>query len=413
MARTPERTAWTVLFTALFACLALAIGIPTAVLAYINNATNSAYLYVRLQAGRMVTLSPVDRLSAAPVVGLAGRTLGEGHAVIASDRTVGLVTFAPSESDAAYIKTQLYANARIKALRARSPRFETQNARDEFVLELQEGRIDILVLPEPSRAFQIRIQSEFGSALLETPGAYTLDLQPGQRLRVVSRDGDLVLNTRANSEVMLKANQAAELLPDGSVRDDLPLPGNIVRNGYFQGELLRDWTPSIEIASGESVAGQITRSTGELSISRAGANLGWGRTGVTQKLDQQIAGRKALRLRLVFRIQEQGLQVCGSAGTECPLMVRIAFKTADGADRFWQQGFYAAGNPEALRLPTFVVNNNTGDHVYKSLGQVEVFESENLLAQLGDVQSVTGITLYGEGHALRTHVNAVELLVED
>ena len=94
------------------------------------------------------------------------------------------------------------------------------------------------------------------------------------------------------------------------------------------------------------------------------------------------------------------------------MLVRIDFQTSDGRDDYWLQGFYARGNP-ASNLPDYVRSNFKGNHIAKPLNTREVFESENLLQQLGNLQTITSISLYAEGHGLRTRVRSVELLLRN
>ncbi len=406
-----------VLFVSLFTCLALAIGVPTAVLAFVNSATNDAYMYVRLQAGKMVTLSPTQSPAAAPVVGLAGRALQEDNEVIASDRTVGQLTFAPGEGEAAYIRTQLYSNTSITARRARRPRFQTQTARDLFEITLNEGRIGVTIDDTP-RAFEARIR--IGSAgtqlIIRTPGVYGIYLQSDGRLRLTARAGEATLERPGAQSRALKSNQQLVLAADGALSTALPLPENLIVNGQFATP--RDWDPSFEIGPDQTVKGVLYRAPGEVTLERKGENLGPSRTGVRQKLSASIAGGSTVRLRAVFTLQEQSIDVCGSEGTECPLMIRINFETPseDGANmvpRSWQQGFYGKGDPEQLRLPTFVRSYNTGDHIFYPLGTRAVFESDNLIGILGAAAVIKEVFVFAEGHQYRVRVESVELLIEE
>jgi hypothetical protein len=424
MKRTPERRAWLVLFASLFTCLALAVGVPTAVLAFVNNATNDAYMFVRLQAGKMVTLSPTQSPDEASVVGLAGRALKEDNDVIASDRTVGQIAFAPAEGQTAYIRTQLYSNTRVTARRARRPRFQTQAARDVFEITLKEGRIGVVIDDTP-RAFEahVRIGTSGTQLIITTPGVYTADLQTDGRLRLTARNGLATLERPGAQTRTLQGNQQLLLGADGTLSADLPLPDNLIRNGFFMTDgagkqVARDWEPSFEIGQDQTVKGVIYRQPGLLTLERTGVNLGYSRTGVRQKLGALVAGSAVVRLRVVFSLLDHSIDVCGSAGSECPLFVRINFETPsdDGASvvpRFWQQGFYGKGDPEQLRLPTFVPTYNTGDHIYYPLGTRAIFESDNLISIFGTSAQIKEVFVFAEGHQYRTQVESVELLIEE
>ena len=174
MKRTPERVAWLVLFAALFACLTLAVGIPAGALAFVNNATNDAVMRVSLQSGILKTFTPVEREGEARVVDLSGRDFKEAHTLVAGDRSVGLLTFAPSSGTAPSIKLQLYSNARLQVTRARVPRFGAAAGADEFAFELRDGRADLIVLP--GRRARVRVSAPgLGEALIDTPGVYNFE----------------------------------------------------------------------------------------------------------------------------------------------------------------------------------------------------------------------------------------------
>jgi hypothetical protein len=430
MRSSPERAAWTVLFAALFACIALAVGIPAAGLSYLNSATNNAFMRVSLQSGILKSYSPLESAADARVVDLGGREFKEDHTVVAGDRSVGLLTFAPGEGAAPYISVQMYSNASVRALRARTPRFDFAAAADEFDIELAEGRIDILARPPEGHRFALRITAAPGEVQITTPGQYTLELI-SDRLRVTSRDGEASLSAASTRTTLdLKGDQTATIEAESGRILPAPAPSiNLVRNGFFQSTLTRDWNFHTDVNADGAVRGTVSRVGGAPSLApgadtgtripaylvfeRVGENIGWGRTSLSQLIDEDVRGGVSLRLRTTFTILEQQLDVCGSEGTECPLMIRIDYVTQDGRDDFWLQGFYAKGDPSAVRLPDYVRSNFKGNHIAKPAGSQQVFESENLLQQIGNLQTVKSITVYAEGHVLRTRVDSIELLLQE
>ncbi len=420
MKRSPERTAWTVLFAALFVCIALSVGVPAATMGYINSATENAFMRVSLQSGILKTYSPIEAESDARVVDLAGREFKEEHTVVAGDRSVGLLTFAQRDGVTPTLRVQLYANARVQAARARVPRFRpalaSATAGDELTLELTEGRIDVIAL-DSGRPFRLQIKSAHAAAVVTVPGVYTFDATP-QHLLVQAREGTAQVQTpNGAASQQVQSGQMAQFNAAQGARVLAPA-NNLVRNGFFLSTLGRDWEFSTRVGEGETVRGTVSRfvdpvsGKGQVLFERVGNALGWGRTTLTQTVGENVSGHSDLRLRLAFDILEQDLDVCGGEGTECPLLVRIDFRTSDGRDDYWLQGFYARGNPTP-NLPDYVRSNFKGNHIAKPLNTREVFESENLLQQLGNLQTITSISLYAEGHGLRTRVRSVELLLRE
>ncbi len=420
MKRSPERTAWTVLFAALFVCIALSVGVPAATMGYINNATENAFMRISLQSGILKTYSPIEAESDARVVDLAGREFKEEHTVVAGDRSVGLLTFALRDGVTPTLRVQLYANARVQAIRARVPRFgpalAASAAGDELTLELTEGRIDVIALDD-SRPFRLQINSTHAVAVVTAPGVYTFDATL-LHLLVQTREGAAQIQTPNGSVLQqMQGYQVARFNAAEGARVLAPA-NNLVRNGFFLSTLGRDWQFSTRVGEGETVRGTVSRfvnpasGKGQVLFERVGNPLGWGRTTLTQTVGENVSGRSDLRLRMAFDILEQDLDVCGGEGTECPLLVRIDFQTSDGRDDYWLQGFYARGNP-ASNLPDYVRSNFKGNHIAKPINTLAVVESENLLEPLGKLLTITSISLYAEGHGLRTRVRSVELLLRD
>jgi hypothetical protein len=425
--RSPERVAWTVLFGALITCITLSVGVPAAIFGYRNNATNEAFLRVRLKAGQLQTFSPVETRADARVVDLNGRQLKESHTALTLDRSIGSISFADAEQAQTDLTVLLYSNAYVQVTRARVPRFANSGGKRQLHITLRGGRIQIIAPPESGERFEVRVSVQpldeaRPTAEFETgkPGIYTFDSQAnGAVLNVSVADGEVSFTTLADSAPrVLRGNQRASIAADGVARIDIPPAQNLVRNGYFESSLTsepanrRDWIAETEIGAGENERGTLSYSKGELTFARVGDAIGWGRKSISQRIDQDVAGSTSLRLRIRYAIDNQSLEVCGSQGSECPLFVRVQFVTNDGDSAYWLQGFYARGNPDPDRLPTYIKSDRRDEHVRAELGQNELYESENLLAQIPNMRAITDISVYSEGHAIKTRVNSIELLLE-
>ncbi len=295
-------------------------------------------------------------------------------------------------------------------------------AADSLELELLDGRIEIDVPASTTRQFKITVSSATGDSVINRSGRYTLELSRQKQLQVTVRDGELTLTTtNRRATQTLSGNQRALATPDGAIRDTLPAPTNLVRNGFFRAPLStdppssRDWLITTESLKNDAERGRgsFSKGDGVLTIERSGAGIGWGRKTISQAINEDVQGRRALRLRVAFTILEQELSVCGGEGSECPLFARINYIAADTTQRSWLQGFYAKGDPEGEQLPTFLKQNRGEQHIAKSLGQPETFETGNLLDELPDMRTVQSIELYSEGHALKVQINSVELLLEE
>ena len=416
MRNNPERLAWTVLLAAFAAFVALAIGIPTAISAVLNQSTVAAAAYVRLQAGRIQTYAPPATERDARVVSLEGRDLDEGSTVIVDSdaSSQGLITISPAGAREPLVSALAYSGARIQIWRASTPRFTISRARDEVSLIMTAGRAQFTVRPRDAREANVSILTPYGYLSLRE-GIFTVEVANGEA-RVLSREGSLMAhsNRAGLAPLALAAGERTALNDQSQTLTKAAPERNLVRNNLFVGDYT-PWETEIRSASGSEGRVRLALTGGESSIvlDRLGNDLNWGRTGVFQIIGENVSGRASLRLRIDFKILSQQIKVCGNLGSECPMMVNITFIDKAGTQREWFQGFYADGTPTP-DLPDVVRDNPTTRHVAKTLNARESFESENLLlGELRDAQLIQRIRVYAEGHAVQTQVFEVDLLVAD
>jgi hypothetical protein len=333
--------------------------------------------------------------------------------VIVGPESVGLLTFG-SDLANPFHTFQLYSNARLRIDRARLPRFTGAGLDDEFTLSMSDGRVQISAQPQ-GRPFTLRIIGNHAITTINTPGSYSIEETPTETRVNVAEGQALVSTPGGNQAFTFYGGQRTAVSEDG-IAGVLPAYRNLIRNGEFEPPLERDWQVQTLIDPNSAVTGTATivgmSPNTSLLMRRTGPSLGWGRTAVTQEINEDVRDRRSVQLRVNFAILEQEIPVCGGEGSECPFMVRIDYRNENGGDAYWQQGFYAVGTPSA-QLPDYVRSNNQGKHVARRLGVSETFEWENLIELLPDMQSIKSITMYAEGHSVQTQVNSVELLLQD
>ena len=147
-----------------------------------------------------------------------------------------------------------------------------------------------------------------------------------------------------------------------------------------------------------------------LDLNRVGENLGWGHTGVVQDISAVVSDTRDLRVRIAFQILEQQIEVCGSQGSECPLMIDMRYRRKDGSSSQWLQGFYARGQALGGVLPDYMIANRQGRHIFKLAGMPQLFVSENLIQIIPGIERVETLEVYTEGHSVHIQVLRVELL---
>lgn len=419
MKRKPEHVAWLVLSLSLLTCCALTFGVPAGTWALVNAVTVEPKIEVRLRAGILKAFSRYEQESDARVVSLDGRPLEEGATVIVGPESVGLMTVGMLPDRGTPMFTlQLYANAHLHIDRARLPRFSFASRNNELYLHLHSGRIQILVEEAQPRSFELRVRTPDGETLITTPGTYSLEKAKAETRVSVAAGSATVATADGRRAIQLSAGQRTTVRAPDQLAGVLSPVRNLVRNSTFQTPLSPDWKVETLVMQGSPVTGTAKVSVEEgrpaLFLERLGSGIGWGRTGVTQVINEDVLERQSLQLRIDFRILYQEIPVCGGEGSECPLMVRIDYRTRDGRDASWIQGFYAVGTPTGASLPDYIRSNPQNKHIARRLNTLEPpFESENLLAILPDMQLLKSITLYAEGHAVRTRINSVELLLQE
>ncbi|MCS7061719.1 MAG: hypothetical protein RMN25_11220 [Anaerolineae bacterium] len=419
MRSSPQRLAWAVLIASFLVCCALTVGVPTAAWSFINNATVSPTMTVKLQAGRTIAYCPPAVEADARVVSQEGRALEEGCTAIVDRDTQsqGLLTIAAEASPDAIVNVQLYSGARVTIEQARLPRFDTLSSSPAtFVLRLQAGRIQVQRHTYPGHAVRLVVKTDLATTTLDV-GSYSFEASVDQTI-VVAREGAAWVVAADNKTIVLRNDQRTAVTRAGGLQGILPPARNLVINGNFQQPLEIDWQMITDVSprGGKPGVVSLIGASGNMSLllDRSGAGLGWGRTGVWQQINEDVSGRRSLQLRLEFAILYQELSVCGGYGSECPLFVKLIYTDRSGAEREWTQGFYADGVPNDV-LPDEIITAPLprNKHVAKRLGQRELFESEDLLATVPELQQVRSIWIYAEGHGVRTQVYSVELLITD
>ena len=152
-----------------------------------------------------------------------------------------------------------------------------------------------------------------------------------------------------------------------------------------------------------------------LDLSRIGQ--GFAETGVKQDINRDIRGFGSLQLRIVLRVLQQDVPLCGTAGTECPVMVRLDYVDDNGEPRFWQQGFYYLPDPNNFNPEFCNTCNPRNIHIRTVSGVWYSFESDNLIPIMTRAGAppvfLKSISIYASGHTYQSQVDEVELVGQE
>lgn len=416
MRKNPERLAWTVLSIAFVVFCALTISIPLGTRWYITNADTAQSASVSLISGTiLLTRSPASSPEA--VIGtLAG--LNEGAVIDSDPNSQAAINFAAPNSTAELGSLQVYGGSRVKLSLLRSPRFEWSTKPHRIYIEMLRGRARVSMAVNVDRPITITLRTPHAIVVLEQAGSYSIEVTD-QLTEVVVRDG--AATVIANSiAVTLVPNERTEIWAGQAPNGPLTGERNLVINGDFSHPLNPDWTSYKDRYDPNDVEGSIEKTIRNgrnvVLFSRPGKN--WGRTGIRHRINRDVRDYQTLRLHMAVRLNYQSVQVCGSLGSECPLMVKLEFTDTAGNAHEWVQGFYYlpdAGTSLPMRCIT--CPPPSGPHIRVQQNVWYLYDSPDLIALFKGTgytpAVISAISIYAEGHSFESMVSEIELQAGD
>ena len=408
----PDRLAWAILLASFFICIGLTVAIPLGVRHYVFFTCVAQNVTLEVQRAPLRVIEP----GRSQPVSVA-EDLGElsGHTTVATyAASFGrLVMHAPQADDSTITTVQLYGNTEVVLSSARSPRFSASRLPHEIVLEVRTGRVRINVADDDGRPTIVEVKTPHGSATL-TEGSYEVEVNAKTKFTVHHGQAEVAKNELVTP---LDPDEQA-VVDDEQIVGPLPAPRNLIINGYFSHPLEENWrsyNKDIEF-EGES-GGEVWRTEIESHpvavITREG--IGHAETGITQQLGVDVHEFSSLQLHLLLYIEEQDVPMCGSEGSECPVMVRIDYEDARGRDQEWLQGFYWQPDPSGQNPAVCRTCPTRNPHIRVKEGTWYPYLSPNLIPLLSsqDGQAPTvikSITIYASGHSYRSTIAEVELI---
>jgi len=416
MRNNPERLAWAVLLTSFFTCISLAVAVPLGIRYTILHAHVLQKVTLEVQRGPLrVALAGQSEQFAVD----GQRDDIPERTIVATDATAGrLVIHAPRTDDVVIAAVQLYDNTEVVLTRARSPRFSASRLPHKVVLEVKAGRVRINV-SDDGRPTVVEVQTPHGSATLRE-GKFTIEVSQ-EMTHLTVQEGLAKLASETHSTIQLGPAQRAIMANSGPITGPLPAARNLIVNGDFVGPLDEGWedySKDIQI-DGESGGGvQEAEVEGRPVVVITRRGTGHAETGIRQQLNADIRDFSFLQLHFLLRIEEHNVPVCGSLGSECPVMVRIDYKDADGIDQEWLQGFYSLPDTSTPGNPTFCVTCGTrNEHIQVPEDTWYSYDSDNLIPLLSqdgkEPTLIKTVTVYASGHTYQSTVAEVELIGQE
>lgn len=421
-----ERLAWTVLLLSFAACLVLAIGTPLAIQWFVRYSYTGQFITLDVQEGTLVITCSSGNVPFPATSHQDDLCQGRENSLITTGPTdQGLLEMRPRNAVTTTLATvQIYRGTRIKLVRANTPllpRFTSEH--NQVRLQMESGRIRVSVPSGGSRSMSFQVTTP--QALVQLSGGSTAVEVSNQETQVTVGDGQARVDATADrSFVQLMRGQRVAVSTGNGVTSAMPAARNLLA-GYSDfrealgtsGSPWRVYTldPQIE---GEP-RGDVTNVSveGRLGVDLSRIGQGFAETGIKQDINRDIRDFKLLQLRIVLRVLQQDVPLCGTAGTECPVMVRLDYVDDSGEARFWQQGFYYLPDPNNFNPEFCNTCNPRNIHIRTVNGVWYSFESDNLIPILTKVGAppvfLKSISIYASGHNYQSQVDEVELVGQE
>ncbi len=426
--RNPERAAWGVIL------IAFAIFCTVCILS-----TVSVYVFFFQSTVPMNVVAQPSR-GAIGVVGTdftrqlvdTMRQLSTGNAVSPADNlSQAVMMFRDQYRDNRVIAMATLHGDRssVSLVTSQRPRFDWGSASYQIELSDVRGRVDFVVSPDVGRGVDIRLRTQQGARLLlAASGRYAIE--SGEQTVVVSNDNGQLIVIPENQDIgyVVAAGATVRIMEGEAQPITQPAPVNLVENSHFESVLQTEGAASIPLnwACRPGVLNQ--PSSTFVSGIQDGRTMirflrGDGATTNGETVCQQgqpsgqvwrdVSGYSYLALRTSFYIAHQSLSLCGVRGSECPLMVRIEYLTADGDIRELIYGFYAYFDPMSnwpSRCDTCMQ-----PHTFVKMQSWYTYETENIFAILPQEErpvAISSIRFYASGHEYDLRVAEMSLLAQ-
>lgn len=429
--KNPQAVAWLTVLTGLlsFCLLCSATGYGLYYFLFQSSVPMTVRMVVSRGSVKLTTLDNTD-----PLVDNQ-QTIDPQTYIDVRDDSQAVLYFQDSYSKQTISTITLTAGTQLFVAEAIRPRFDFSRRPYRIELTRAQGQLIVISTPE-NRDFLLDIWSELGMARLSDDGRYTLTTEfvpetKLRRLNLFNQGGQARLYKSSQVEWRdVNANRIAHLTakggsPEFEMESDSPLI--IMAEGRFVSDTPPDspatmpanWDCQNVVANTAEPLGNFFRdpdSDHALRLQRVGANrTDHAETTCLLKLaGLETDSYTTIRLHVRLKIKEHDVSVCGVQGSECPVMLEIAYQVPDGSPeppfRRWHHGFYVTADPakppscDTCRLAHEKINRDVW----------YFYDSGDLRLQLtypgSPAPKIQWISVYASGHQYDALVSEVTLL---
>jgi hypothetical protein len=416
MHRNPERLAWTVLLASLLICIGLTIAVPVSISGFINDTTEVASITLEAQAGVPLVYPPDQTIPTGVTV--KQDNLAEGSKINTDQNTQALLTIRAGREGPILLTVQIYGSVELVISEAQSPRYSQSVKPSRVRLTLNRGQVRVDVAANLERALATHIQMAQVPAL--PASSATVDLEAGSYSFDASTN-EMQLKVRAGTATVRAQGSILTLSPSERARvsrgtpphGPLPPEQNLIVNGDFR-QSLNTWEVTGKADHPEESPGMVKVVSGAngsaAQFQRTGTDHA--ETDLTQFTQTGVlTGLRSLKLYFVVQIDSQDVPLCGTRGSECPMMVQLDYQDIDGSSHSYFQGFYAVPDSSGINPTSCILCETHNEHIKVPVGVPWPFETGNLQTILS-LKQITAIRFYASGHSYQSSISNIELLAE-
>lgn len=417
MRQNPERLAWTVLWIAFVAFCAVSIACPLSVHRYLRDARRPLFVQVNAQRGTVRVERKNSNRGEATSRDNPPIELFKGDSVRTGQLNEGLLSIQRGDeaNRESLVSVVVFDNSDILLQDAYSPRFGLSDDAHTVELQMKGGRARIEVHPAADgRPVQLNVHTDHSRVHL-SEGSYALEVS-NQQTTVTARSGEATVHTGDESITLTDGKHAIVSL-EGEIESPPGVERDLIVNGDFGQGINTGWISLVP--SDPTVRISLVEDNEQPVVQFQHTEAQPQEVTLIQTVNRNVRDLTSLVLHLKVRINYHSLPVCGSKGSECPVMVRIDYKSEDGGDRQWVHGFYIEGDPNTSNVPSYCLtcpDRIGGDHdriqgqtwfLYESVNLMEIEPPEHRPV------IIQSIRIYASGHVYDSMFTDVELLARE
>jgi hypothetical protein len=416
MHRNPERLAWTVLVISLLICIGLTITVPVAVSRFINDTTETTPITLEAWAGVPLVYPPSQDIPTGVTV--RQDNLPARSTIRTDQNTQALLSIRARRNGPTLLTVQIYGSAELVIEKAQSPRYSQSVEPYRVHLSLKRGQVRVTVAGnnDLDRTLDAQLVAPVvtATAALET-GAYSFDVS-GNEMDLKVWDGRAAVHGEQGPILTLKPSQRTRVSLGESPDVALPPEQNLILNGDFRQPLTNVWevTSKVDQLHPNDPLGAVAVVSGTNGYAALFQRTGTyhAETDLTQFTHTGVlTGFHSVKLYFDVQVDSQDVPLCGSQGSECPMMVQLDYLDIDGNSHSYFQGFYAVDDPSGINPTSCILCETHNEHIKVPGGVPWPFETGNLLPLLS-LKQITAIRFYASGHSYQSSISNVELIAE-